>query len=112
MWIFKGLLFLILLLGLGYLVLNNQQFVDIKFFGKELMAISIFWVVAASFLSGVVTVYIFAAFREFRFHREIRALKKTARLRDKEIADLRTIPIRDKEPATNRQPSRKEANGD
>jgi uncharacterized integral membrane protein len=111
-WIIKGLLFLIVLIGLVYLGAVNQQLVDIKFFGKDLLAISIFWVVGASGVAGAVSVYIFAAFREFRFHREIRALKKAARLRDKEIADLRTIPIRETEPQPAEPAARKEAAGD
>jgi len=111
-WILKGLLFLVLLFVMVFLVATNQQSVDINFFGRAFLGISIFWVVAVCYLAGVATVFVFSAFREFRFHREIRGLKKTLRLRDKEIADLRTLPLRDPEPQATAAPAGKEAEGE
>ena len=113
MWIFKGLLFLVLLFGLVFfLVANSQQPVDINFFGKTFLGISIYWVIGVCFLVGFATSFLIAAFREFRFHGEIRGLKKIVRMRDKEIAELRTLPLRETEgrPAVN--PVGKEASGD
>ena len=79
-WVFKGLLFLVLLFALVYFfVTNSDQSVDINFFGKSFLGISIYWVVVVSFLLGFATSFILAALREFRFHREIGSLKRAAR---------------------------------
>lgn len=95
MWVFKGLLFLILLFALVYFfVTNSGQSVDINFFGKAYLGISIYWVVVISFLVGFAASFVLAAFREFGFHREIGRLRKAAKAKDREIADLRTLPLK------------------
>ena len=99
MWVFKGLLFLVLLFVLViFFTKNGQESVDIWFFGKQFMAISLYWVVAVCFLVGFATSFVLAAFREIGFHREIGRLRKAQRAKDREIADLRTLPLKD-EPA-------------
>ena len=95
MWVFKGALFLLLLFALVYFfVTNSGQSVDIKFFGKSYLGISIYWVVVVSFLLGFATSFVLAAFREFKFHRVIGRLKRDAVAKDREIADLRTLPLK------------------
>ncbi len=95
MWIFRGFAFLVLLFALVYFfVTNSGQSVDLNVFGKTFLGISIYWVVVASFLLGFATSFVFAALREFRFHRDIARLKREAAARDQEIADLRTLPLR------------------
>ncbi len=95
MWIFKGALFLLLLFALVYFfVTNSGQSVDINFFGKAYLGISIYWVVVISFLLGFATSFVLAAFREFKFHRVIGRLKKDALAKDREIGDLRTLPLK------------------
>lgn len=95
MWIFKGLLFLVLLFALVYFfVTNSGQSVDINFFGKAFLGISIYWVVVVSFLVGFATSFVLAAFREFGFQRELGRMRKAAKAKDREIADLRTLPLR------------------
>ena len=98
MWIVKGLLFLVLLFVMVYFFITNSgQAVDIDFFGRDFLGISIYWVVVASFLLGFATSFVVAAFREFRFHREIRRLSKANQTKDREIADLRALPLREPE---------------
>lgn len=95
MWVFKGALFLLLLFALVYFfVTNSGQSVDINFFGKSYLGISIYWVVVISFLLGFATSFVLAAFREFKFHREIGRLKREGSTKDREIADLRTLPLK------------------
>ena len=99
MWVFKGLLFLILLFALVYFfVTNSGQSVDINFFGKAYLGISIYWVVVISFLVGFATSFVLAAFREIGFHREISRLRKAAKAKNREIADLRTLPLKHEAP--------------
>lgn len=101
MWIVKGLLFLGLLFTLVYFFITNSgQTVDINFFGKSFYAISIYWVVVVSFLLGFAANFVLAAVREFKFHRQISQLKKAAQDKDREIADLRTLPLRDADVST------------
>ena len=96
MWVFKGLLFLVLLFAMVYFFVSNAgQAVDLNFFGKEFLGISVYWVVVVSFLLGFATSFILAALREFRFHREIGRLRREAQVKDSEIADLRTLPLRE-----------------
>lgn len=113
MWVFKGILFLILLFALVYFfVTNSGQSVDINFFGKSFLGISIYWVVVLSFLLGFATSFVLAAFREFKFHREIGRLKRHGVAMDKEIADLRTLPLRDMGPGDPENLKSGEGSGD
>lgn len=96
MWIFKGLLFLVLLFAMVYFfVTNSGQVVDINLFGKVFLGLSIYWVVAASFLLGFVTNFVIASIKHFQHSRHISHLKKQHSIKDKEIAHLRTLPLSD-----------------
>ena len=96
MWVFKGMLFLALLFFLVYFFISNSdQTVDIEVLGASYLGLSIYWVVVVSFLLGFTTSFIVAAFREFRFHREIARFKKIIQVKDREIADLRTLPLQE-----------------
>ena len=96
MWVFKGLVFLALLFALVYFfVTNSGQSVDLNFFGYRLLGISIYWVVVVSFMVGFATSFVLAALREFKFQRRIGRLQKEGQAKDREIADLRTLPLRD-----------------
>ena len=98
MWIIKGLMFLALLFTLVYFfITNSSQSVDINFFGRSFLGISMYWVVVVSFLLGFATSFLLAAIREIRFHREIGKLRKAGRNKDREIAELRTLPLRESE---------------
>ena len=62
MWVFKGVLFLALLFALVYFfVTNSEQSVDINFFGKAFLGISIYWIVVVSFLLGFASSFMLAA---------------------------------------------------
>lgn len=99
MWVVKGLLFLILLFVLVYFfATNSDQSVDLNVFGRAYLGINIYWVVAGCYLAGFATSFVLAAVRELRFHREIGQLRKAAKAKDHEIAELRTLPLRDDPP--------------
>ncbi|MFN2370227.1 MAG: lipopolysaccharide assembly protein LapA domain-containing protein [Candidatus Krumholzibacteriia bacterium] len=104
MWVVKGLFFLILLFVLvWFFAENGSQSVDLKLLGRTYMDINIYWVVAVCYLLGFATSFVLAAVRELRFHREIGRLKKAVKTKDREISDLRTLPLRD-EPAAQARP--------
>ena len=113
MWVIKGILFLGLLFALVFFfVKNSGQTVDINFFGKAYLGISIYWVVVISFLVGFATSFVLAAFREFRFHRVIGQLKRDAGAKDREIADLRTLPLKNMRTGDSESPNPEEVHGD
>jgi predicted lipid-binding transport protein (Tim44 family) len=110
-WILRGVVFLVLLFGLVYFfVTNTGQAVDVNFFGKQFLEVSIYWVVVICFAIGFATSFVLAAFREFRFQRVISGLKKALAAKDKEIHDLRTMPLR-KEASPGDQPREGKAEG-
>ncbi len=95
MWFVKGFLFLLLLFFLAYFfIVNSGQTVDLNFFGQSFLGISIYWVVLASCLVGFLASFIMAMFREFRLRSQLRRLQKVMRGQEKEIAELRTLPLR------------------
>lgn len=96
MWVVKGLFFLVLLFVLVYFFMaNSDQTVDINFFGREYLAIPIYWILVLAFLLGFAASFLVAAVREIRFHSQIRQLKNDIRVKEKEIADLRSLPLQD-----------------
>lgn len=101
MSIVRGFVFLVLLVVLVYFFAeNNDKSIDIDFFGKSFYAISIYWIVLVSFMLGFATSFISATMREFRLRRDISRLRKDNTTKDREIADLRTMPLRQEaEPA-------------
>lgn len=96
MWIVKGLFFLALLFTLVYFfVTNSGQSVDINLFGKSYLGVSMYWVVVVSYMLGVGTALFLALFREIQLQRDLSRLRKQNRDKDRELADLRTLPLRD-----------------
>ncbi len=96
MWFFKGFLFLLLLFVLAYFfITNGGQTVDLKFFGHDYLGISIYWLVVVSYLLGFLTSFVMAALREFQLRRRLRGLQKQLKLKEKEIAELRVLPLKE-----------------
>lgn len=103
MWVIKGLLFLSLLFILVYFfVTNAAQTVDLDIFGHSYLGVSIYWLVVVCFLAGFATSFVLAALREFKAHRELSRLRRQLKEQDREIAELRTLPLRD---AVNESPT-------
>lgn len=96
MWIVKGLFFLALLFALVYFfVTNSGQSVDINLFGRSYLGVSMYWVVVVSYMLGIGSALFLALFREIRLQRDMSRLRKLNRDKDRELADLRTLPLRD-----------------
>jgi hypothetical protein len=101
-WIFKGLLFLALLFAMVFFfVTNSGQVVDINLFGKVFLGLSIYWVVAVSFMLGFLTNFVIASIKHFQHARHISHLNKQHVAKDREIAHLRTLPLSDSDQHTN-----------
>lgn len=96
MWIVRGLFFLVLLFAMVYFfVTNSGQSVDINLFGKSYLGVSMYWVVVVSFMLGFGTALVLALVREIRLQRDMARLRKLTRDKDRELADLRTLPLRE-----------------
>lgn len=95
-----------------FFITNSDQSVDINFFGRSFLGISIYWIVVVSFGLGFASSFILAAFREIKFHREIGRLKKSLGAKDKEIGDLRTLPLRETPPGSTEVATGKEESGE
>jgi len=99
-WVVKGILFLALLVVLVvFFGANSNRTVDIDVFGHEYLDIQVFWVLLLAFLLGFLTCFVMAAVRELRVHAQMRTLRRTIQAREKEIVELRTLPLQDFKPA-------------
>ena len=96
MWLIKGFLFLVLLFVLVYFFMGNaENNVDVQLFGREYRDVGLYWVITLSFLLGFALCFLFAAWRELRLHARIRRLKGQMAERDREIVQLRALPLQD-----------------
>ena len=111
MTIFKGVLFIGLLFAMVlFFVSNSGQVVDINLFGKIFLGLSIYWVVAVSFLLGFLTNFVIASFKQIQQMRHISQLNKEQAAKDKEISHLRTLPLNNADQHTDLD--RKESSSD
>ncbi len=96
MWVLKLVFFLVLLfLLVAFFVANGDQTVDITLLGRDFLDLNIFWVVVASFGLGVLASLGLLVIREWQHHREHTRLRRDNAAKSKELADLRTLPLRD-----------------
>lgn len=96
MWVIKLVVFLLLLFALVYLFATNTgQTVDLQFFGREFLAVDLFWVVVSSFALGVLVAGFGLLLREWRHRRDLRRLRRQSERLEQELADLRTLPLQE-----------------
>ena len=96
MWVVKGFFFLLLLAVLvAFFGMNSNKTVDIDLFGREYLDVQVFWVLLLAYLLGFLTCFVMATVRQLRFHGELRQLRRTIQEREREIAELRTLPLHD-----------------
>ncbi|MHB8078322.1 MAG: LapA family protein [Candidatus Krumholzibacteriia bacterium] len=100
MGIVKGLFYLLLLVVLAtFFAMNSNSSVDIHLFGQDYLDVQLVWVLLVTFLIGFLTCFVMAAVRELRINGQMRGLKRTLQTREKEIVELRTLPLQDYRPA-------------
>lgn len=96
MWIFRGLVFLLALVVLAvFFAQNSSQVVDLKILHWEYLSIPLYLVVVGSFLVGIAVSVIVGAVREIRLRNRLRLQGRDLKEKDREIADLRSLPLRD-----------------
>ena len=96
MWVVRLVFFLLLLFLLVYIFAANAgQTVDLNFLKYEFLDLNLFWVVAVSFALGFLAAFVGMSLREWRHRREIGHLKRHSRNMNKELTDLRNIPLQE-----------------
>lgn len=96
MLIFKSIIYLLVIIILAvFFTQNSSQSVDIKVLNKEYLDLSLYYVMIATFLLGIVFSLLIAGIREIRLRNQLRGAKNTLKNRDKEIAELRKLPLKD-----------------
>lgn len=84
----------VLTVGLAFAVLNAEPVEIDYYFGSWRLSLSL--VIVFSLLIGVLAGVIASLGFVFRLKREISALRKSGKLADEELANLRALPVRDK----------------
>ena len=104
MWIVRGLVFLLALVALAvFFAQNSAQVVDLKVLHWEYLSIPLYLVVVGAFLVGVAVSLVVGGIREIRLRNRLRTQGRELKDRDREIADLRSLPLRDLDAAAEEQ---------
>ena len=74
---------------------NSGQSVDLRLFGREFLDIPLYYVLAGALLLGILVSMLLGGVREIRLRGRMRGLQRDLRERDKEIAELRALPLQD-----------------
>jgi len=92
----KWILALLVAIAMAVLFAQNSgQSVDLRLFGQEYLDIPLYFVIASSFLIGILVSLVFGSVREIRLRNRIRELGRTLKDRDIELAELRALPLQD-----------------
>ncbi|MDX1250947.1 MAG: LapA family protein [Gammaproteobacteria bacterium] len=91
------IIFLVVLtIGLAFAALNAEPVEIDYYFGSWRLSLSL--VIVFSLLVGVLAGIIASLGFVFRLKREISALRKSGKLAEEELANLRALPVRDNRP--------------
>ncbi len=96
MWVIRLILLLLVLIVLVYVVAANLgQTVDLDFFGRDYPDTPVFYVAAGCFALGFLIALVAMGLREWRLRRDLGRQAKRAGALEKELADLRALPLRE-----------------
>ncbi|MEZ4389436.1 MAG: LapA family protein [Candidatus Krumholzibacteriia bacterium] len=96
MWVIRLVLFLVLLFLLVYFFVTNAgQTVDLNLFGREYLDLGLYWIAGAAFGLGLLAAFVGMGLREFRLRRELSRQRKLQAGLERELADLRALPLQE-----------------
>ena len=96
MWVFRLIVVVVVVVALGWVMADNRdQTVDLNFFNYEYLDTPLIYVVGACFLVGFLMALAIMSLREWRYRRELRQVKRSHRDLERELADLRTLPLQE-----------------
>jgi len=95
-WVFRLIVLVVVVAGLVIVVADNKdQTVDLNFFNYEYLDTPLMYVVAGFFFLGFLMALAVMTMREWKHRREIGRLKRQIRNLERELADLRTLPLQE-----------------
>ncbi len=101
MWIFKGIIYLLVLLTMAvFFTQNSGQSVDLRLLKWEYLDIPLYYVMLGGFLAGILVSLIVGGIREIKLRNRLRTLARDLKDRDNEITELRSLPLRELDEAT------------
>lgn len=96
MWIFKGILYLLVLIAMAlFFTQNSGESVDLKLLHWEYLDIPLYYVMLGGFLCGLLVSLIVGGIREVKLRNRLRLLNRDLKDRDAEIAELRALPLQE-----------------
>ncbi len=96
MWIIKGILYLIILIAMAlFFTQNSSKSVDLKLLHWQYLDIPLYYVMLGGFLGGLLVSLVVGGIREVKLRNRIRNLGRDLKDRDGEIAELRSLPLRE-----------------
>ncbi len=96
MWIIKGILYLIILIAMAlFFTQNSSESVDLKLLHWQYLDIPLYYVMLGGFLGGLLVSLVVGGIREVKLRNRIRNLCRDLKDRDGEIAELRSLPLRE-----------------
>jgi len=95
-WIIKGILYLIILIAMAlFFTQNSSESVDLKLLHWQYLDIPLYYVMLGGFLGGLLVSLVVGGIREVKLRNRIRNLGRDLKDRDGEIAELRSLPLRE-----------------
>lgn len=96
MWIFKGIVYLLVLIAMAvFFTQNSGQSVDLRLLKWEYLNIPLYYVMLGGFLAGILVSLIVGGIREVKLRNRMRVMGRDLKDRDTEIAELRALPLRE-----------------
>lgn len=94
-WLFWILIFAVILFFVMSVQLKNDNLVEINYYFNIQHQISVFWLLSIPFLSGLLLGVIIMSFSVFKHKRRGSAEKKKLVKVEKEVENLRALPLKD-----------------
>ncbi len=96
MWIFKGIVYLLVLIAMAvFFTQNSRESIDLTLLKWEYLDIPLYYVMLGGFLAGILVSLIVGGIREVKLRTRLRTLGRDLKNRDAEIAELRALPLRE-----------------
>ncbi len=101
MWIFKGIVYLLILIAMAvFFTQNSRESVDLTLLKWEYLDIPLYYVMLGGFLAGILVSLVVGGIREVKLRNRLRMQGRDLRDRDAEIAELRALPLRELDETT------------
>lgn len=98
MWFIRSLLILVGVIAFLWIGMENaDQAIDFTFFTREYPGLNLNFLMMVVFVSGMVFSFIISVLNELHLRRQLTQAQRELSRMDREIADLRSLPLDDRE---------------